>query len=121
MSQFVTGGNKGYVANGAIARGIGVKISSGKIVVATAATDKIIGVTVDKAADQETATVRLRSADGTAIGKAGGAIAVGDKVTVNGSGQLIATVTAGNEIVGMALEQAASGDYFEFMPMNDRV
>ena len=121
MSQFVEGSNKGYVANAAIGRGIAVKISSGQVVVATAATDKIIGVTVDKAAALETATVRLRSAAGTAVGKAGGTIAVGDKVTANGSGQLITTVTAGNEIVGMAVEAALSGDLFEFMPMNDRV
>lgn len=121
MSQFVDGGNKGYVATAALADGVIVKISSGQVVIATAATDKFIGVTVGAIAAGETGTIRLRSAAGTMKVKAGGTIAVGDKLTSNGSGVAIATVTSGNEILGMALEAGASGDFVEVMPMNDRV
>jgi hypothetical protein len=121
MSQFNTSGTKGYVATAAVGEGIIVKLSSGQAVVATAATDKFIGVTMNKAAAGETASIRLRSSQGTIKVKAGGTIAVGDKLTTNGSGQAIATVTAGNEILGMALEAGASGDMVEVMQMNDRV
>ena len=118
MSQYVTSGEKGYVATAALGDGIAVKLSSGQVVVATAATDKIIGVTVGAIAAAETGTVRLRSAQGTIKVKAGGTIAVGDKLTSNGSGQSIATTTAANEVIGMALEAGASGDFIEMMPAN---
>lgn len=116
MSQFVEGGNKGYVATAALADGVIVKISSGQVVIAAAATDKFIGVTVGKAAIGETCTVRLRSASGTMKVKSGGTVAVGDRVTSNGSGVAITTTTAANEVLGIALEAASSGDFFEVMP-----
>jgi hypothetical protein len=121
MSQSVHANSKGYVATAALGEGIAVKISSGQVVVATAATDKIIGVTMNKVAAGETASVHLRSAAGTMKVKAGGAVAVGDYVTSNGTGQSITTVTAGNQIIGMALEAGALNDFIEVMPMNDRV
>lgn len=116
MSQYNEGNSKGYVATAALADGIAVKLSSGQAVVATAATDKIIGVTQGAAAAGETATIKLRSGSGTFKAKAGGTIAVGDRLTSNGSGQLIATTTAANEVVGFALEAGASGDFIEAMP-----
>ena len=118
MSQFVEGGNKGYVATSALADGLAVKISSGQVVVATAATDKIIGVTVGAIAAGETGTIRLRSAAGTMKVKLGGTVAVGNRVTSNGSGALINTTTAADEVVGVALEAGVSGDFIEVMPAN---
>lgn len=119
MSQFVEGSNKGYVALLALGDGVAVKLNgSGQIIVATAATDKIIGVTVGKVAALETGTVRLRSATGTTRVKAGGTIAVGDRLTSNGSGQAIATTTAANEVIGMAVEAGVSGDFVEMIPAN---
>jgi hypothetical protein len=116
MSQFSESSVRAFPATVAHVRGHAVKFSSGNIVVATAATDKIIGVIdVDNDAGQD-AHVRLRSAEGTAIGLAGGTIAVGDRVTATTDGTLIATTTAADEVVGMALEAAASGAEFEFMP-----
>lgn len=105
----------------ALGRGVAVKFSSGNIVAATAGTDAIVGVIdVDNDAGQD-AQVRLRSASGTAVGRAGGNVAVGDLVTATTAGELIATTTDGDTIVGMALEAAVNDGFFEFMPMTDRV
>lgn len=116
MSQYNESGNKGYVATAALADGLAVKIASNAVVVATAATDKIIGVTVGAIAAGETGTIRLRSAQGTMKVKLGGTVAVGDRITSNGAGALITTTTAANEVVGVALEAGVSGDFIEAMP-----
>jgi len=118
MSQWNEGNNKGYVANVAIAEGVAVKISSGKVVIATGATDKIIGVTMGAYAAGEVCSIKLRSSAGTGKAKAGGTIAIGDRVTATTDGTLITTTTAANEVVGMALEAASINDEFEFMPAN---
>lgn len=97
----------------ALGEGVSVKFASGLIVAATAATDKIIGVT-DVANDAgQQANVRLRSGSGTANLRAGGTIAVGDYVTATTAGEHIATTTAGNEIVGLAIESAVDDGFFE--------
>jgi len=105
----------------ALDKGVAVKFSTGNIVAATAGTDAIVGVTDIAIAAGEDAQVRLRSASGTAVGRAGGNIAVGDLVTATNGGELIATTTDGDAIVGMALETAVNDGLFEFMPMTDRV
>jgi hypothetical protein len=97
----------------ALGEGVSVKFAAGLIVAAVAGTDKIIGVT-DVANDAgQDANVRLRSGSGSAIFRAGGNIAVGDYVTATTAGEHIATVTAGNEIVGLAIETAADDGFFE--------
>lgn len=120
MSQQNEGNSKGYVATAAINEGLAVKIASGQAVVATAATDAIIGITQGKYAAGETASIKLRSGAGTVKVKIGGTVAVGAKLTSNASGALITTTTTGNEIVAIALEAGASGDFIEAMPANDR-
>lgn len=105
----------------ALGVGVAVKFATGYIVDATAGTDAIVGV-IDVANDAgQSANVRLRSASGTAIGRAGGTIAVGDLVTATTAGELIATTTDGDAVVGMALEAAVNDGFFEFMPCTDRV
>lgn len=116
MSQYNEDGNKGYVATAAIADGLCVKLSSGNVVVATAATDKIIGVTVGAVAAGETGTIRLRSAAGTMKVKLAGTVTVGARLTSNGAGALIATTTAADEVVCIAMEAGVSGDFIEAMP-----
>lgn len=99
----------------ALGVGVAVKFDTGLIVAATAGTDKIIGV-IDVANDAgQDAQVRLRSGSGTAIGRAGGNVAVADYVTATTAGEMIATTTAGNEIVGFALEAAADNGFFEML------
>jgi hypothetical protein len=120
-AQFSESSVKAFEAEAAGVKGTAVKFASGLIVVATAGTDAILGVLdVEHDAGQQ-ANVRLRSASGTAVGRAGGNIAVGDLVTATTGGELIATTTDGDAIVGMALETAANDGLFEFMPMTDRV
>jgi hypothetical protein len=115
MSQYNASGHKGWKATAAIARGLAVKIASGEVVVATAATDKIVGVTTRAVTAGDVADVRLRSAQGTSVVKLAGTVAVGDAVTSNGAGALITTTTAGNQVVGIALEAGVTGDLIEVM------
>lgn len=119
MSQWTEGNNKGYTTGAtALAEGVAVKISSGKVVVATASTDKIIGVTMGAYAIGEEASIKLRSSAGTGKAKAGGTITVGARLTATTDGSLIVTTTAADEVVGMAIEAAVIGDEFEFIPAN---
>lgn len=81
-----------------------------KVVVGAAATDKLIGVSDSLGgATGEPIDVIL---DGIALVKAGGSIAMGDLVTSDASGQGVATTTAANRYIGVAMEDAASGDLF---------
>ena len=116
MSQQNEGNAKGYVANVAIAEGLAVKLSSGKAVIATAATDKIIGVTQSKAAEGETVSIKLRSSAGTVKCKVTETTAIGDRLTATTDGTLIPTTTAANEVVAVAIEAGSSGDFVEAMP-----
>jgi len=115
MSQYNEGNGKGFVATAALADGVAVKLSGSNVVVATAATDKIIGVTQGAVQAGEVANVKLRSGAGTYKVKLGGTVAVGDAVTANGTGLLITTTTAGNQVVGQAFEAGVSGDFIEAM------
>ena len=116
MSQQNEGNAKSYTANVAIGEGLAVKLSGGKAVIATAATDKIIGVTQSKAAAGEPVSIKLRSGAGTVKVKISGTVAIGDRLTASTDGTLVATTTAANEVVGVALEAGAAGDFIEAMP-----
>lgn len=121
MAQFSETSVKAFPSAVALLKGTAVKLTAGLAVNATAGTDKTLGVIdVDNDAGQQ-ANVRLRSAPGTAIGRAGGTVAVGDFVTATTGGELITTVTSGDQIVGLALEAAVNDGYFEFMPMTGKV
>jgi len=120
-TQFSESSVKSLPCEVALGRGVAVKFSSGLIVAATAGTDAIIGV-IDTPNDAgQEAQVRLRSASGTAVGRAGGNIAVGDYVTATTAGELIATTTDGDQVVGIALETAVNDGFFEFMPTASRI
>lgn len=114
-NQFSESSVRSFPAAVAGVKGKAVKFASGLIVAAADANDAIIGV-LDVAHDAgQDANVRLRSGSGSAVGLAGGAITQGAKVTANADGELIATTTARDEVVGIALEAAADGDLFELM------
>ncbi len=79
-----------------------------KVVVGAAATDKLIGVSDNiGGAINESIDVIL---DGIAVVKLGGTVAFGDLITSDGTGQGIATTTAGNRWIGYAMEGGVSGD-----------
>jgi hypothetical protein len=90
--------------------------STGKVAAATAATDVIIGVLDNTPVLGELASVWLRSSNGTFKVKLGGTVAIGDAVTSDGSSAGIATTTAGNQILGYAVQAGVSGNIIEVMP-----
>lgn len=90
--------------------------SSGQVVAATAATDVIIGVLDNTPNTGELASVWVRSSHGTFKIVLGGTVAVGDAVTANASSLGITTTTAGNQIIGYAVQAGVSGDIIEVMP-----
>lgn len=118
MSQYNSSGHKGYVATAALREGVLVKISSGEVVVATAATDKIIGVTTNACEAGETVDVRLVSAQGTSKVRCGAAVAVGNFLTSDADGEAINTVTASDRVVGQALEVGADNGFVEMINCN---
>ena len=104
-------GTATFTAGAAIAKGEFVKISSGKVVKAAAATDVCVGVALDSsAADGDLVPVQLLSSGDTALVKAGGAVSQGGTVSCLGT----TVSTAGALQYGIALEAAtASGDIIE--------
>jgi hypothetical protein len=122
MSHFVEGNYKTFRVGAAdIPAGSAVKLTAGLLVVAAAATDKILGVVEAKAYLTKLADVHLRSAAGTISIVAGGTIAAGDAVTSNGSGLGITTTTAADQIIGYALEAGTAGKTVELMPSTAKV
>lgn len=123
MSQFNAGPSKGFVATSALREGIGVKLSSGQVVAATANTDDVIGFTMNSCEAGETVSVRLINAQGTTKARAGGNISVGNYLTVDGDGEVVAATqtTAGSQptvtVVGQALEAGVDNDLIEILPM----
>ena len=106
-------GKATFVAGAAIAKGEFVKISSGKVVKASAATDVCVGVALDSAAaDGDLIPVQLLTSGDAVTVKAGGAVAQGGTVTCLGT----TVSTAGTLQYGIALEAAsASGQLIEAM------
>lgn len=86
--------------------------TDGTMILAAAATDKIVGVLNNKPAIGAAARVQL---NGTAKVVAGGTISVGAWVTADSAGKAVATTTAGDVVIGKFLgtAAAASGDIIE--------
>ena len=107
---------KGYTATTAIGARRLVKFGAadGAVVLAAAATDLIIGVSTDIAADAaERCDVLMVGNIGEVV--AGGTVARGDLLTSNASGAAITTVTAGNRYVGIAEVSGVAGDIISFI------
>jgi len=93
-----------------------VKLTSGEIVLAAAATDVLIGVLMNKPNAGENADVQLINSQGTCKVILGGSVSAGNMLTADSAGKAVATTSTGNYILGMALEDGDSGDVIEFMP-----
>ena len=77
-------------------------------VAASAATDKLVGISDNVGGDaNDTVDVIL---DGIALVKLGGTVAFGDLVTSDATGQGVATTTAGNRVIGVAMQGGVTGD-----------
>ena len=74
---------------------------------ASANADALIGVIQGKAKANAKVNVMLT---GITLVKAGGAVTRGDMITSDADGKAIATTTAKNYLVGMALASGADGD-----------
>ena len=111
MNGIHQNGKATVTAGAAIAKGEFVKISSGKVVKASAATDVCVGVATDSAAAEgDLVPVQLLTSGDTALVKAGGAVSQGGTVTCVGT----TVATAGTLQYGIALEAAtASGQLIE--------
>lgn len=124
MSQSQYSGSKGFKATAALGRGILVKLSAGEVVVATAATDAIIGVTENSCEAGEVVSVRLLSSGGTAQMKAGGTVSAGAVLTADADGEAVAATQAlagaqpTTVAVGRALEAGVDNDIIEVLLAN---
>ena len=86
--------------------------TDGTLIIAAAATDKIVGVLQNKPAVGAAALVRFL---GTTKVVAGGVIGVGAWVTSDANGAAVATTTGGDVVIGKFLgtASAAAGDIIE--------
>lgn len=102
-----------FKATAAIAKGKVVKAGADDqhLAVCSAATDKAIGVVQsDATAAEDIIEVALNG--GGAKGLAGGVIAVGDLLASDGNGAMVATTSANDRVIGIAMQAAVSGDIF---------
>lgn len=119
MSQFVKGFSfpKVSAADLSASKYLVAKLdSTGKIDVATANTDAIVGVIEEGAQAYSGAPVSVQFA-GTAKVIAGGNIAIGDRVTATTAGKVITTTTDKQSILGRYVGDVAavSGDIIEVL------
>lgn len=116
MSQFVDGNTKSFVAGGAIAQHLRVKISSGKLAVAGLTDRNWIGTAMTEAfADGEVISVKLASGAGSHKMIAADALTAGDPVFTQASGK-VGDSESTAYYIGVALEDAgADGDVVEVM------
>jgi predicted RecA/RadA family phage recombinase len=104
-----------FVAGGAIIEKSPVKLDStvNQVVQAAAVTDSVIGYAQNSAASGATVTVRLA---GVTLAKIGtGGVAIGNKVTPDTGGVVIATTTASDLVCGVALNAASANEYAEVL------
>ena len=88
--------------------------TDGTLILASAATDKFVGVLQNKPAVGAAGIVRFI---GTTKVIAGGTINPGDLVTANSDGKVVATTTTKDRVLGTAILKAAcsSGDIIEVL------
>jgi hypothetical protein len=103
----------GFSAGGAIALGKAVKIGadSKHVAVASAASDKMLGIAQSDATNAED-EMEVALPGGGAKALAGGNISAGDLLTSDGSGKLIATTSNADRYIAMAMESAVLNDLF---------
>lgn len=113
MSQSVRDFEKSITADAAVAQYALVKVTTTGCDVATADTDKIIGVAQNAAATGEQVCVRFV---GTSKIVSSGSIVAGDRITATTGGKGLTTVTNLKTFVGVALEAGTtSGDICEIL------
>lgn len=102
---------KSFIPGAAIGGNRIVKFDAadGTVILATAATEGFVGIADDNGAAATDDTVDVVM-EGIAEVKLGGTVTRGAWLTSDANGAAIATTTAGNEVIGRALESGVSGD-----------
>lgn len=111
MASFMEPNILAFKADGAMSQGMAVKAGSDREHVAksTAATDKIVGLAFSSpTAAGETMEVCLPGGGGK--GLCGGTVAFGDLLTADSGGKLVATTTANDRVVAIAMEDGVVND-----------
>lgn len=97
-----------------------VKMNSDrKLVLATDATDAIVGVLDSDAKLGHTADVVLINGTGSFKVKAGANIAADALITTDANGQAV-TATTSNRVIGRARYAAVTGEIFEYFKSNEK-
>ncbi len=91
--------------------------AEGVVTIASAASQLLIGTLENKPNIDENAEVFLNNSNGTGKVIAGGSITLGQYLTADSSGKAVATTSAGDHLIGKALQAADSGDIIEYQPM----
>ncbi|MEM9118507.1 MAG: capsid cement protein [Cyanobacteria bacterium P01_F01_bin.56] len=102
---------KAFTAGGAIPAHTIIKghTTAGEVVVGAAATDKVFGVSTEvDAATGDRVDVYLPGSIAPVI--YGGAIEVGDLLTSDANGHAVATTTANDRVIGVAMTAGADND-----------
>lgn len=81
------------------------------VLISASATSKNFGIAQNAAAAAED-KVEVALPGGGAKGLAGGSISFGDLLTSDSAGKLVATTTANDRVVAIALEDAVANDLF---------
>ncbi len=114
VMQYTEASTKSFLASAALGANLRVRLSSGKLVLASS-TENELGTTERPAfAVDDDTPVRLRTAQGTAVMVAAGAIGAGVDVFAANNGQVAATGTirVGNN---MLIAATAAGDFIEVL------
>lgn len=124
MSQFNDGHTRSYLAGADLSEKqyyiVGLDTSNqNKVVLANAQTIPIIGV-VDETGDGNGDRVRVRNVGTGLKVLCGGNISIGAYVTADSAGKAIATTTAGDMVIGRAIEAGADGQVIEIVPATPR-
>jgi hypothetical protein len=97
-----------------------VKLNSDveEVVVATAATDEIVGILDNAPVENDTARVLLCNAQGTMYVLSSTGISAGARLTATTGGKAVTTTSAGNTVAAIALKTVNGGDELvEVMPV----
>jgi hypothetical protein len=82
------------------------------VVLAAAGTDQVVGVIREGGNTNDPVTVQFGGM-GKAI--AGGTIVAGNRITADGSGKAVATTSAADKVIGVAIQGADAADIFSFL------
>lgn len=126
MSNYTVGNNKSFKANADLSAKqfyiVKLDTDGVGVVLASAASDFVLGTLDNKPTSGMTASVSLRSSAGTHKVVLGGTVsAIGGKLVADSAGKAVVSTNAGDHMIGYALQTGSAGDIIEYMPSADRV